>query len=84
MGPTDLLKPVVERHFDGTIHFGRVTIKPGKPTTFATIPTPGRGGEVKTPITLYQKQIAATLAALLGFKFVPDHGSAEKISTIIE
>ncbi|KAG6916471.1 hypothetical protein DXG01_006665 [Tephrocybe rancida] len=38
MGPTDLLKPVIERHFDGTIHFGRVSMKPGKPTTFATIP----------------------------------------------
>lgn len=38
MGPTDLLKPVIERHFNGTIHFGRVSIKPGKPTTFATIP----------------------------------------------
>lgn len=37
MGPTDLLKPVIERHFGGHIHFGRVTIKPGKPTTFATI-----------------------------------------------
>ncbi|KAJ3568822.1 hypothetical protein NP233_g5466 [Leucocoprinus birnbaumii] len=41
MGPTDLLKPVIERHFNGTVHFGRVTIKPGKPTTFATIPTAG-------------------------------------------
>lgn len=38
MGPTDLLKPVIERHFNGTIHFGRVTVKPGKPTTFATVP----------------------------------------------
>jgi gephyrin len=42
MGPTDLLKPVIERHFNGTIHFGRVTVKPGKPTTFATIPFKGR------------------------------------------
>lgn len=41
MGPTDLLKPVIERHFNGSIHFGRVTIKPGKPTTFATIPAVG-------------------------------------------
>ncbi|KAJ7433062.1 MoaB/Mog domain-containing protein [Mycena galericulata] len=41
MGPTDLLKPVIERHFQGTIHFGRVTVKPGKPTTFATIPCAG-------------------------------------------
>ncbi|KAL0577450.1 hypothetical protein V5O48_004519 [Marasmius crinis-equi] len=38
MGPADLLKPAIERHFKGIIHFGRVTIKPGKPTTFATIP----------------------------------------------
>lgn len=45
MGPADLLKPVIERHFDGTVHFGRVTIKPGKPTTFASIPNPG--GEKK-------------------------------------
>ncbi|KII94617.1 hypothetical protein PLICRDRAFT_185708 [Plicaturopsis crispa FD-325 SS-3] len=29
MGPSDLLKPVIERHFNGTIHFGRVTVKPG-------------------------------------------------------
>ncbi|KAF9006751.1 hypothetical protein BDQ17DRAFT_1398876 [Cyathus striatus] len=41
MGPTDLLKPVIERQFNGTVHFGRVTIKPGKPTTFATIPMEG-------------------------------------------
>lgn len=37
MGPADLLKPVIERNFNGTVHFGRVTVKPGKPTTFATI-----------------------------------------------
>ena len=42
MGPSDLFKPVIERHLDGTIHFGRVTIKPGKPTTFATIPWNGK------------------------------------------
>lgn len=41
MGPTDLLKPVIERHLNGTIHFGRVTVKPGKPTTFATAPVDG-------------------------------------------
>lgn len=37
MGASDLLKPVIETRLGGTIHFGRVTIKPGKPTTFATI-----------------------------------------------
>jgi gephyrin len=50
MGPADLLKPVIERHFNGTIHFGRVTIKPGKPTTFATIPFQGPDGEIFKPV----------------------------------
>ncbi|KAF4125231.1 gephyrin [Geosmithia morbida] len=38
MGELDLLKPTVERNLGGTIHFGRVAMKPGKPTTFATVP----------------------------------------------
>ena len=29
MGEVDLLKPVIERELDGTIHFGRVAMKPG-------------------------------------------------------
>lgn len=37
MGETDLLKPTIEQSLDGTIHFGRVAMKPGKPTTFGTI-----------------------------------------------
>lgn len=41
MGTGDLLKPAIERHLHGTIHFGRVSMKPGKPTTFATITTEG-------------------------------------------
>lgn len=39
MGELDLLKPTIERELNGTIHFGRVAMKPGKPTTFATVPT---------------------------------------------
>jgi gephyrin len=38
MGEFDLLKPVLERSLNATIHFGRVNLKPGKPTTFATTP----------------------------------------------
>lgn len=38
MGELDLLKPTVERSLGGTVHFGRVSMKPGKPTTFASIP----------------------------------------------
>ncbi|KAG7847941.1 hypothetical protein KL941_002120 [Ogataea angusta] len=37
MGELDLLKPTIENELHGTIHFGRVRMKPGKPTTFATI-----------------------------------------------
>ncbi|HLY70476.1 MAG TPA: alkaline phosphatase family protein [Puia sp.] len=41
-------------------------------------------GEVKPQSTLYQKQIAPTIAALLGLHFVPDHGTAEPISTVFQ
>jgi hypothetical protein len=40
-------------------------------------------GIVKTPTPLYQKQIAPTLAAFLGFTFVPDQGSGQAISGLI-
>lgn len=37
MGESDLLKPLIERKLKGgKIHFGRVAMKPGKPTTFAS------------------------------------------------
>jgi molybdopterin molybdotransferase len=35
VGSRDLIKPILERL--GTVHFGRVAIKPGKPLTFATV-----------------------------------------------
>ena len=43
MGELDLLKPTIERALGGTIHFGRVSMKPGKPTTFATVPVKPSG-----------------------------------------
>ncbi|KAL5637109.1 hypothetical protein ACGC1H_000925 [Rhizoctonia solani] len=45
MGASDLLKPLLERNLNGTIHFGRVAMKPGKPTTFASVPPPNGGRE---------------------------------------
>lgn len=45
MGELDLLKPTIERSLGGTIHFGRVNMKPGKPTTFATVPAKNNAGE---------------------------------------
>jgi gephyrin len=44
MGELDLLKPTIERSLGGKIHFGRVNMKPGKPTTFATVPIKTDGG----------------------------------------
>lgn len=45
MGELDLLKPTIERSLGGTIHFGRVAMKPGKPTTFATVPVKNNAGQ---------------------------------------
>ena len=48
MGELDLLKPTVERSLGGTIHFGRISMKPGKPTTFATVPYKNHAGDPQT------------------------------------
>ena len=51
MGEKDLLKPVVERKLGGSVWFGRVRIKPGKPTTFMTIPaSPSASDSRDTPV----------------------------------
>ncbi|KAL2173824.1 MoaB/Mog domain-containing protein [Thermothelomyces heterothallicus CBS 202.75] len=50
MGELDLLKPTIERALGGTIHFGRVAMKPGKPTTFATVPVKNNSGERVTKV----------------------------------
>lgn len=41
VGTHDLVKPLLESL--GTVHIGRVKLKPGKPFTFATLPSPHRG-----------------------------------------
>ena len=41
VGTHDLVKPLLESL--GTVHVGRVKLKPGKPFTFATFPSPHRG-----------------------------------------
>lgn len=37
MGEHDFIKRVLVEDFNATIHFGRVNMKPGKPTTFASL-----------------------------------------------
>ncbi|KAF2152454.1 gephyrin [Myriangium duriaei CBS 260.36] len=50
MGELDLLKPTIERRLGGIIHFGRVSMKPGKPTTFATVPVKASDGSRTTKV----------------------------------
>lgn len=38
MGETDIVEQVLVDRCGGTLHFGRMHMKPGKPTTFVTIP----------------------------------------------
>ncbi|XP_046382910.1 gephyrin [Ischnura elegans] len=42
MGDRDYLKDVLQADFGAKIHFGRVLMKPGKPTTFATCEFDGK------------------------------------------
>jgi gephyrin len=59
MGDLDLVKPLLESA--GTVHFGRLRMKPGKPCTFATATVDGRerlvfglpGNPVSSLVTFY-------------------------------
>lgn len=52
MGEKDLLKSTIERQLGGQIHFGRVAMKPGKPTTFATLSIKSNDGN-DVPRTIF-------------------------------
>ena len=56
MGEKDFLKPVLEDLIGATIHFGRVFMKPGKPTTFATVIV---GGKKKLMFSLPGNPVSA-------------------------
>ena len=65
MGELDLLKPLLENA--GTVHFGRLRMKPGKPLTFATMMMDGRrklvfalpGNPVSSLVTFYLMAVPA-------------------------
>ncbi|XP_070155978.1 gephyrin [Polyergus mexicanus] len=62
MGDRDMLKPILQTYFEATIHFGRVNMKPGKPTTFATCMWRGRK---KYFLCLPGNPVSATVTARL-------------------
>ena len=51
MGDRDLVKPLLARR--GTVHFGKVRMKPGKPLTFATVPRPAGAGGQQLPLLVF-------------------------------
>ncbi|CAO0802647.1 unnamed protein product [Mucor circinelloides] len=61
MGEADFMKPILEQKMDATVHFGRVMMKPGKPTTFATIPQ-GPKRPPKLVFALPGNPVSATVA----------------------
>lgn len=65
MGDLDLIQPLLEHA--GTVHFGRIRMKPGKPVTFATAVVNGRkklifglpGNPVSSLVTYYLLAVPA-------------------------
>jgi len=62
MGDRDLLRQVLVSDFNAEIHFARVNMKPGKPTTFATCQV---GGKSKLILGLPGNPVSATVTCHL-------------------
>ncbi|CAF3603057.1 unnamed protein product [Rotaria sordida] len=73
MGDKDLIKSILTKQFNATIHFGRLQMKPGKPTTFATCEVNGKkklffglpGNPVSALVT-YWLFVVPTLKHMMG------------------
>lgn len=75
-GRGDLTKEYWQHHGEKIPDAGQIWIAIMGPDTKVL-------GEVNTKETIYQKQLAATFAELLGFKFTANHPVAESISSIL-
>lgn len=62
MGDRDILRQVLVSKFGAQIHFARVNMKPGKPTTFATL---SYNGQPKRLLGLPGNPVSATVTAQL-------------------
>jgi len=65
-------------------HHGKEIVESGEIWMAVIGPDTTPAGEVSTHTQLYQKQWAPTMAALLGFEFKPEHGTAEPVSTVVK
>jgi len=87
MGDLDLMQGVFKKF--GTIHFGRVMMKPGKPATFATVEVNGRkklifglpGNPVSGLVTFFLFCVPA-LRKLAGFS--PDDVPLARVDAVID
>eukprot|EP00095_Tigriopus_kingsejongensis_P008973 maker-scaffold334_size202906-snap-gene-1.38 protein:Tk08973 transcript:maker-scaffold334_size202906-snap-gene-1.38-mRNA-1 annotation:"Gephyrin" len=62
MGDRDILREVLQSAFQAQIHFARVNMKPGKPTTFATL---NFAGQTKILLGLPGNPVSATVTSHL-------------------
>jgi gephyrin len=69
MGSKDFIKPILARK--GTIHFGKICMKPGKPCTFATIESNvivfGLPGNPVSALTTFNLLVGPCIRRLSGF-----------------
>jgi len=85
MGEKDLLRDVLTSKFGAQIHFARVNMKPGKPTTFATCQVKGKsklifglpGNPVSAVVTSHLYVIPACRKMAGQVKFLPVKIKAE-------
>lgn len=74
VGTHDLIKPLLESL--GTVHVGRVKLKPGKPFTFATLPVSGGGDKLAfglpgfpvSSLVTFEVFVRPALRKMQGFK----------------
>jgi gephyrin len=77
MGDKDFIKPLLERK--GTVYFGKVWMKPGKPLTFATLDLPGPRrmfvfglpGNPVSSIATFNLFVLPALRKMAGWKVAP-------------
>lgn len=83
MGERDLVKPLLAEY--GTVHFGRVNFKPGKPTTFGTLrgkPFFALPGNPVSSLVSFEVFVRPALCKLMG---LPEHRQQRpRITAVLE
>ncbi|KAL0072898.1 MoaB/Mog domain-containing protein [Phycomyces blakesleeanus] len=86
MGEADYMKPILEQKFGAKIHFGRVLMKPGKPTTFATIKH--ESGKEKLVFALPGNPVSAAVSFYLfvlpALRQISGHPHPENVSLLVK